>query len=419
VTFVAVVLVMSTVALGTMLIGASAATALHGGPVVGRTGIVRPHFTTTNPIYTPGEMYGGSNAASLCYTCEAADVTGTAPPSESLDEGTGVDSLTGDFSTTNTLFKASSEVDFSLSLTYDAQLAQAEVTAGPNIAGPFGVGWSSNFDASITPQSGLPSNSITVNQANGAQAVFTQSGGGGQYLNCPTGDQPNTYSYTAPWDNMPSPYQWCALSSVQGQFTDVDGLEFLFQTNGGENQEYFNWNGSLAVTTNDIPYGGVTSVTYNNAPEVYPNPYGFPPCPTGAYACTDIAEIEDGSSTTRFIIEVVNSSGQVVQAIDPSGVTYNFTHDSKSNLTSVTSYANQTNSSTWNYVYDTAQASPNSSDLIEIYDPDSGVGSSPPFSSGAPHSNVVNYYNSSADSGMVSSIVDGTGAATSYAYSNP
>jgi RHS repeat-associated protein len=363
-------------------------------------------------------MYGGSNAASLCYTCEAADVTGTAPPSESLDEGTGVDSLTGDFSTTNTLFKASSEIDFSLALTYDAQLAQAEVSAGPNIAGPFGVGWSSNFDASITPQSGLPSNSITVNQANGAQAVFTQSGDGGQYLSCPTGDQPNTYSYTAPWDGTTQLYQWCALASVQGQFTDADGSEFFFQTNGGENQEYFNWNGSLANISANVPYGGSEGISYNNAPEGDPNPWGYAPCPTTAYACTDIEESDDGSALTRYIIEEVNSSGQVVQAIDPSGVTYNFTHDSKSNLTSVTSFANQTNSSTWNYVYDTAQASPNSSDLIEIYDPDSGVGSSPSFSSGAPHSNVVNYYNSGADSGMVSSITDGTGATTSYVYAD-
>jgi YD repeat-containing protein len=56
--------------------------------------------------------------------------------------------------------------------------------------------------------------------------------------------------------------------------------------------------------------------------------------------------------------------------------------------------------------------------MIEIYDPDSGVGSSPSFSSGAVHSTAMVYNNSGSDSGMVSSITDGTGATTSYSYAD-
>ena len=54
--------------------------------------------------YTPGSstviQHGGR-----CYTCPASDITETAPPSESLDAGSGIDALTGDFTTSQSIFK--------------------------------------------------------------------------------------------------------------------------------------------------------------------------------------------------------------------------------------------------------------------------------------------------------------------------
>ncbi|MGC1420055.1 MAG: hypothetical protein WA786_08055, partial [Acidimicrobiales bacterium] len=416
---VAVILVASTIALGTLLDGvnASAATALHGAPAAGRTSVVRPHFTTTYPIYTAGELYGGSNSAAVCYTCEAANITGTAPPSESLDAGSGVNTLSGDYSTTNPIFGSSPSTDLSLSLTYDAQLAQAEVAAG-GASGEFGVGWSSNFDSSVTPQSGYyPTSAVTVNQINGSQATFNQSASGGTSTSCPSGDNPNTYEYTAAPSGLTSNDQWCALASVQGQLLNSDDSEFLFQTNGGQNWQWYNWNGSLAGETTLAPGRGKSSagVIYDVAPSGLS---ASPPCPTTTYECTDVRSYGDDSSTPLYIIEALNLSGQVTTVYDPSGVTYALTYDTHTNLKSVESYANQTSPSTWYYVYDTTQASPRSSDLTEVYDPDSGATSSTGFSSGAAHSNAIVYNNSGTDSGMVSSVTDGTGVTTSYSYAD-
>lgn len=392
---------------------ASAVSALKPVATKGSSTAIRPRFTTAYPIYTPGELYGGSNAVAVCYTCEAANITGTAPPSSSLDAGSGVNALTGDYSTTNGLFGSAPSLGLSLSLTYDAQLAQAEVAAG-GTSGEFGVGWSSNFDDSVTPQSGAYTTStVTVNQVNGSQVTFNQSTNGG---GCPSGANPSAYYYTV----SSSEDYWCALASVQAQLGDWGGTagEIEYQTNNGQNHESFNWNGSLASEQTLAPGRGLSaaSVFYNVAP------HGMtfePPCPTTAYECTDIGSAGEGATTPAYIVEALNSSGQVTTVYDPSGVTYGMTYDTHNNLKSVESYANQTSPSTWYYVYTTAAASPNGSDLEEIYDPNSGATSSTGFSSGAAHSNAIVYNTSGSDSGMVSSVTDGTGATTSYSYADP
>ncbi|HEV3267260.1 MAG TPA: hypothetical protein VGZ68_02550, partial [Acidimicrobiales bacterium] len=378
---------------------------------------VRPHFTTTYPIYTAGALYGGSNSATVCYTCEAANITGTAPPSQSLDVGSGVNTLTGDYSTTNDLFGAAPSVGLSLSLTYDAQLAQSEVAAGVT-SSEFGVGWSSNFDDSITPQSGSPTASVTVNQINGSQVTFNQSGSGGTDTSCPSGDSLYTYQYTAVVPRLTSNNQWCALASVQAQLANYDYSEFLYQTNGGQNWEWFNWNGSSIGQTTLAPGRGLSSdsVTYNVAPTGMTS---TPPCPTTASHCTDIQSNGDNGANPVYTVETLNASGQVTTVYDPSGVTYSFTYDTHNNLKSVEKFANQTSPSTTYYVYDTSRASPNNSDLIQIYDPDSGATSSTGFSSGAAHSNAIVYNNSGTNTGMVSSVTDGAGATTTYSYADP
>jgi RHS repeat-associated protein len=412
-------LLVATVVAGSVVGGAvgasdaSAVSALNPVATKGSSTAIRPHFTTAYPIYTPGELYGGSNAVAICYTCEAANITGTAPPSSSLDAGSGVNALTGDYSTTNGLFGSAPSLGLSLSLTYDAQLAQAEVAAG-GTAGEFGVGWSSNFDDSVTPQSGAYTTStVTVNQVNGSQVTFNQSTNGG---GCPSGANPSAYYYTV----SSSEDYWCALASVQAQLGDWGGTagEIEYQTNNGQNHESFNWNGSLASEQTLAPGRGLSaaSVSYNVAP------HGMtfePPCPTTAYECTDIGSAGEGATTPAYIVEALNSSGQVTTVYDPSGVTYGMTYDTHNNLKSVESYANQTSLSTWYYVYTTAAASPNGSDLEEIYDPNSGATSSTGFSSGAAHSNAIVYNTSGSDSGMVSSVTDGTGATTSYSYADP
>jgi RHS repeat-associated protein len=397
--------------LGAMTSPAGASTKSH---------LLQAH-TSSPPVYTPNELYGGVNPTAVCYTCVAPTVTGSAPRSSSLDGGTGVNSLTGDFSTSNTLFNAPAIGSrLGETLTYDAQLAQAERAASgsPN---PFGWGWSTNFSASITPSGGGGSGQMTVNMGNGAQLTFNQSANGGTSGSCPSGDNPNTSSYTVPNVHYYSNHQWCALANVQGQVGDIASNSMIYAQQGGVKIDLFYWNGSLEEAS-DAPAlwgtGGSAGVTayYNVAPGTAPNSSSFPSlqlCPTTALQCT-IYESSDG----RDIVNVLNSAGQVTQVIDPSGVTYNLTFDSHSNLAQVTKYANQAAPSPWTYVYSPSQPSPYTSDMVQIYDPDSGVGSSPPASPGASHSTYVAYNTTGANVGMVSATEDGTGATTAYAYTN-
>ncbi len=402
------------ISFGTASAASAAISAQHVGSTSQQVGGERAHFSTSYPLYSQGEFFEGSNPSAVCYTCTAADITGSAPPSESLDGGAGVDPVTGDFSTSNALFGGAGQTDsLGLSLNYDAQLAQSELNAGTGALNLFGVGWNSNFGASATLLTSGGTTSATINQGNGSQVTFTQSGSGGTATTCPSGDYSTTNKYT--WTS--SSHQWCALASVQGQLDDIPTSQILFYENGGQFEEAFAWTGAL---TYQGPSPSIaadqSSIFYNVAPGSQSSFTTNPEqkCPTSAYECTII----NSGDAQRDIVEAQNSSGQTTEVIDPSGVTYALSYDSHNNLTAIESYANQTTPSTWHYLYDTSQASPNSSDMIEIYDPDSGVGSSPSFSSGAVHSTAMVYNNSGSDSGMVSSIIDGTGATTSYSYAD-
>jgi len=391
-------------------------------------GGLRAHVTSPSAgVYQYNQLYGGTNPVTLCYTCAAANITGSAPPSNTLDSTTNVDNLTGDFSTTQSLFSAPAiGGGLSLSLSYDAQLAQAQLS-GAQTPGPFGVGWSSDFSASVTPQSvGSVTSSITVNQGSGAQLTFTQSADGGTSSSCQepgtaaSGEYPTTDKYTT----SDSSHQWCASSTVQAQIGDLNGTGIVFAAHGGTSVQDFSWNGQLAETTTLAASSGSTNVgvftLYNVAggsTATTANGIVLPhQCPSG-----DTCDILY-SSDARDAVEVLDSSGQVTQIIDPSGATYSLTYDANTNLTSVaTPNPNGTSGpSVTNYVYSTSLASPYSSDLVQIYDPDAGVTAPVTLSPGAAHSEAITYYPSTSNTpGMVSSLEDGTGAQTTYAYTSP
>ncbi len=384
-------------------------------PRVATAGLVAntsSHPLTSGPaVYTPGELYGGSNPTAVCFTCEASTITGSAPPSSSLDSGTGVDTMTGDFSTSLSLFSVPTvNLPLALDLTYDAQLAQSEVTGGST--GEWGYGWSSTLDLSVTPQTpgdSTTTTQIVVNQSDGSEIDFDKSSSG---TSCPSGDYPATSKYTGPYASQ-SDSQWCALDNVQGQLSDLYAEEAIyFLQDDSETVDGFAWDGQF---TGQYP----AEAGYGEVAPSYDIPPGEDGCPESATDCT----LYSGSGA-GYYDEAFNSLGQVYEAIDPSGVTYTFTYSSHDDLTSVTEFANQTNPSTWNYVYDTGAPSPNTGDLTEIYDPDAGVSTPSSFDSGAYHSAAVAYDNSGTDTGMVSSVTDGplpsgTGAATtSYTYAD-
>lgn len=407
----ATLMIMSSIIVGPMArpSAASQAVAPPSGPIT--HGGLTPR-TTASPIYTAGELFGGFNPVVLCFTCQAAAITGTAPPSESLNAGSGVDNLTGDFTTSQTLFDAPSiGGDLSFTLTYDAQLAQSEKTAGGS-PGPLGWGWSSNLQTSITAQTtGSTTSQLLVNQGNDSQVLFTQS----STTTCPSGDQYSTARYTAS-NLFASAHNWCALANVQAQVADKQGTELAYEQQGGKKVDYFSWNGTLAQTGTAQTIanaGGSITPYYNVAPgsEVATGEPNNQACPTTAFSCTLFY-----SSDGRVVVEAMNVSGQVVEVIDPAGIAYSFSYDGSGNLSALTEYSNTSAPSAWNYVYDSSQLSPYSSDLVQIYDPDSGVAAPTTSSPGATHSVSMNYYSSGSDVGMVSVVEDGTGATTSYSY---
>ena len=387
--------------------------------------------------YTPGELYGDSNPAAKCYTCDAANVTGAAPPSNTLDSGTDVDAMTGDFSTSNTLFDAPAiGGDLSISLGYDAELAQSELNTGITTGSdPFGVGWSSNYNDSVTPSTdGYGVADVTVNQGNGSQMIFTESNDGGTSTSCQESGDPTTYAaayagdypFTSKYTVSGSTYNFCALASVQGQLSEVSSTGYTYQVEGGQQIQDFAWDGQLEETTTAAASSGTSAagIVFYNATAGTSSISGHTlseACPTTAsYGCTMIY-----SSDYRDIVEVLNSVSQVVSVIAPSGATYTLTYSPANTVTSnLVSIAEPSptgsGTATWNYVYSTA-GSIYASDLTEIEDPDYYA----PTSTYA-HTTTINYDSSSSPTpGMVSSLVDGSGtsgtapgATTTYSYSS-
>jgi RHS repeat-associated protein len=378
----------------------------------------------TEAPYTANAFYGDTNPSVTCYTCYASEVTGSAPPSNTVDSGTGVNAMTGDFSTSNALFDAPAiGSDLSLSLGYDAQLAQSELSNGTTGL-TFGEGWSSNFSSSMTP-SGY---NVTINQGNGSEATFTQTLGAGVSTSCELSGDPSQYAgdypFTAKYTISGSPLNFCALDSVQGQLSENPSTGFTYQVGGGASIQNYAWNGQLVGVTSNTAQsvsGGTVAqgLAYYSASAGTLSEGGITlssACPgTATYGCT-IFVAHDG----RDIVEVLNNLGEVTEVIDPAGNTYTMTYSSTSypnNLTSVTvPNPTGTGTSTWTYEYSTS-SSPYGSDLVQIYDPDA---SSPTgFSSGALHSTTINY-GTGTFVGMVTSLVDGGGqsATTSYSYAS-
>jgi RHS repeat-associated protein len=399
-----VTVILGTVASNAIAKPASAATIARPANVF-RHGIrsaLRTAHTGGTPVYTPGELYGGSDSVALCFTCEASNITGTAPPSESLDAGSGVNTLTGDYSYQLNLFNAPGfGSSMSDALTYDAQLAQAQIAAS-QAPGPLGYGWNSTWSLSVTP--GLSSTEV-VNEGSGAQDIFNESASSGTSTSCPTGDQTTTNRYTD--QSIPSAHQWCALANVQAQFGDLSGTSLYFQRSGGLKSDGFSWNGSLAYDESSSITG--VNVSYGVAP-------GSDSCPTSA----DYCELLQNGLDDRTILEAFNLSKEIYEIIGPNGITYNLTYNQTlGELTSVSSNITGSGTSTWDLLYDASAPGPDWGDLVQIYDPDSGVGSSPTISAGAAHSNYIAYNNSGADIGMVNEVEDGTGVITTYSYADP
>jgi RHS repeat-associated protein len=259
----------------------------------------------------PSELYGDQNGAEPCFACYL-ESKGEAPQDFVGDP---VDTATGDYTETLPLVSIPARgLPFGVTLTYDAQLAQAQVAGGATSPGPFGWGWSSNTNMSITLGPGT--NQDTVNQEGGSQVVYNAPSGG-------------IGTFTA----IDSDRVTATLTS--------NGSTYTFTRDGGLQIYTFNSSGQL---TSESDANGNTTTFGTEAS-------GTGTCPTtGAANCSTITD--PGGRT----ITLVNAtSGLVSKVIDPAGNTWNLNYTS-GNLASVVAPAVTGGSPTWTYTYDTANS---------------------------------------------------------------
>lgn len=376
----------------------------------------------TAGAYVPGELYGGSNSGELCYTCSAAQISGAAPPQLTLDSKTGVNNVTGDFSTTNSLFSAPAiGGSLGLSVTYDAALVQAQISSGlVTYPGMLGWGWTSNDNVYASSSTAGSATTVSVSSENGAQVNFTDVG---TSTSCPTGDDSSSLDYTVNDIANTSADNWCAPARVQAQLADYPPYGFAYETHdqGSTDITFFYWNGtldgfgSLASAQSNTFISRVYNVAPGSTPSSSYSNSSTQACPSGLGAeqgCT-VSIASDGRDT----LDVGNTYGQMIEAIDPSGAVYSFGFDSYNDLTSI----KMPNGSYWFYDYGIGNPSPNNHDLEAIYDPDTGGSSPPGISAGAAHSTTIWYNTSGPSQNMVSQIEDGPGSSgtagiTKYSY---
>ncbi len=330
----------------------------HGGVSIPGISLVDLPGTFAN--YQPGELYGGGSPTETCFTCMASAADG-GTTSDSADPSNDVDTGTGDYSKSITLFDDKGiGADMSLDLTYDAQLAQAQLKATPPLtyAGAYGWGWSDNLTTSLVNTNGY----VTLNQENGAQVTFTPPVGDG----CPLGDYQAIQKYTIKQSSL----AFCAPLRQDAQVGDFPAYgAWQVQENGGTTDNVYNVFGQLVSVGNDVNTAFDT-IAYGVTPTSTSTT-----CPSSDGEASCIVETDTGGGTvpsgTRFISKEVSSAGIITNVIDPAGNKFVFGQDSTNDLTSVTDKSVSTTSPAWQFSYTTSSASPYNHDMATVANADS------------------------------------------------
>jgi RHS repeat-associated protein len=239
------------------------------------SGLVQPQGSAL-----AADSYGGGSPSEPCIECAPGATAGTATT------GQVVNPATGDLSDTVTdLTLPGAGIPLSFTRTYDAQAAQAEVTAGSS-APALGYGWSDNLGVSLAYNS--TTQTATVTEENGAQIAFTPYVSGTSPAWCTSA---TNYCSTAPRVaatlNHPSP---------TGPWT-------LVRTTGS--QDTFTFTNAGVLTTITDPAGDTL------APTSYSPGTGQTTCPS-ANTCT----VWTSSASGRQLVLAVNSSGRLTEVFD-------------------------------------------------------------------------------------------------------
>ncbi len=314
------------------------------------------------------DLYGGGSKSEPCQTCGIP---------VNKQSGDPIDTATGDFSDSATdmnLPGAGVPLDFTR--TYDAQGAQAEVTAG-QAAGPLGYGWSDNLGMSLSYNSGTQV--ATVTEENGAQTTFNKYVSGSANGWCS------------------SSYNFCAAAPrIESTLNQNTNGTWTYTRLIGSTQTFTFSSSGVLTSIADAAGDTLSSSAYSPGS-------GQTACP-GSATCTAWTS----SASGREMVLAINSSGQLVEVFDAnSSLAASFAYSgsgcsswSGSETPDLCS-AVDPGGITASYTYDSGNASAD-------FDYDM-LTETPPGAS----SQTTNVYNSS---GQVTQQTDPAGGVTTYAY---
>ncbi len=295
-------------------VGAAQAQQSAGAPasvgLISSSGVLAP--------MAPAETWGGGSPVEHCLDCDLRGLAGV--PAATALQDPNVDPQNGDFTLADPLFTApATGGDLSVSLTYDAEAAQAAQQASPSHPGPFGWGWAGSTFPSIQ----IAATTVTVHAGNGSAVTFTQTLTG----TCPGGDSPSSQRSTVPG----SATAYCAPARVDAQlgFFATTGT-YQVADQGGTQVETYDSLGRIIASgtlgnTNDVVYSYNVAAGTNGCPSGQPN------------SCT-IARETTAAVQTVFVL---SAAGQVQSVIDPtnghgSGRAYQLGYDALNELHTLT-----------------------------------------------------------------------------------
>ena len=317
--------------------------------------------------YSPAELWGGGSPVENCSVCDPSGLIANSG-SQSTRSSTPVDPMTGDYSTTLSLFSIPTvDSAFDVSLTYDA-LRAANVAQ----AGWFGYGWQGQLSSAVSVSSG----SVTVNEENGAQIVFSPPASTSD--GCPAGDYLDTQKYTV----TGSANNYCAPARVDGQVGYFPSYgTYQFDKSGGRQTYIYSAAYGVLLGTGNLY--STSAVGYN---------YSGQGCSYGAYSCV----VQSDAAGRRVVLDN-DSSGQMTEIVDPYGLEYQLSYDGSGDLTTVMGQFGQYVNEKWVYGY----GSPGYAHALTTVEDPNG------------NTSQIHYYSY----GMVSSTVDAAlNSPTSYTY---
>jgi RHS repeat-associated protein len=323
-----------------------------------------------------GEPIGGAITKAQGY----GGGGGIAPGTCDCKAGDPIDIATGDYTDSATDASAATYgPPLIFTRTYDADMAQAE--AASSTPGPLGYGWTDNWATSLllsTDYDTTVSGDITLNQANGSQALFVP---------------PVSGSCVAPYVGPGRTDTYCALPRVLGSLTYHSGSSTYTLVEHPSTTYTFNSSGQLTAIAD--PDGGTESITYES-----PSP-GSGNCPEAASSCETVASASGRSLTLGW--SASDDGGTITSVTDPAGRETTYTYGD-GNLTSVTDPLSNVTS----YTYDSSNSNADlRHELLTVTDPNE--------QSGGPDegTDLANTYNTS---GQVTSQTDAMDNVTSFNY---